>query len=276
MKMFGKVVIIGTGLIGGSLGLALKKQRLCGRVIGLSRRRENAVLAQKNGAIDEIAGSLEAVSEADLVVLATPVDKIIDFGLRIRGKIRKDCIVIDVGSTKETIVSKLSPLIPNFVGCHPLAGSEKRGAANLKENIFKGSLCILTPADRTSKRALSTVKLFWKELGARTVELSAKKHDQVLALTSHLPHFLAFSLINSVPEGCLRLSSNGLKDTTRLSASDPELWSEIFFSNRANLLAALTVFEIKLTALKLALKNNDRKKLAGILRQAQTKRKLLG
>lgn len=276
MKIFNKVVIIGTGLIGGSLGLALKKQGLAGQVIGLSRHLKNARLAKEIGAIDDIGSSLKVVADADLVILATPVDTIINFALRIERKIKKDCIVIDVGSTKESIVSKVNTLIPNFLGCHPLAGSEKKGIVNLQDNIFKGSICIITPTVRTSQHTLNKVKLFWEKLGASVVILSAKKHDQVVALTSHLPHLIAFSLINSIPAKFLGLSSSGLRDTTRISSSDPNLWSEIFLSNRLNLLTALSIFQSKLTAFQLALKSKNKKRLSRILRQGQKKREKLG
>lgn len=276
MKIFKKVVIIGTGLIGGSLGLALKKQGLAGQVIGLSRHLKNARLAKEIGAIDDIGSSLKVVADADLVILATPVDTIINFALRIERKIKKDCIVIDVGSTKESIVSKVNTLIPNFLGCHPLAGSEKKGIVNLQDNIFKGSICIITPTIRTSQHTLNKVKLFWEKLGANVVILSAKKHDQVVALTSHLPHLIAFSLINSIPAKFLGLSSSGLRDTTRISSSDPNLWSEIFLSNRLNLLTALSIFQSKLTAFQLALKSKNKKRLSRILRQGQKKREKLG
>ena len=276
MKMFNKVVIIGTGLIGGSIGLALKKQHLSGQVIGISRHQKNVRLAKKIGAIDGIGSSLDVVADADLVILATPIDAIIDLALSIAKKIKKDCIVIDVGSTKERIVFKLNPLIPNFLGCHPLAGSEKKGIANLQDCIFKNSICIITPTVKTNPRALNRVKLLWKKLGARVVILSAKKHDQVLALTSHLPHAVAFSLISSIPDHCLNLSSSGLRDTTRISRSDANLWSEIFLSNRSNLLIALTIFQRKLTALKLALEGNNERRLTKILLSAQKKREKLG
>jgi len=276
MKMFNKVVIIGTGLIGGSLGLALRKKHLAGQVIGLSRHQKNARLAKKIGAIDNIGLSLDVVADADLVILATPVDTIIELAPRIVKKIKKDCIVIDVGSTKERIVSKLSTLIPNFLGCHPLAGSEKKGIANLQDSIFKGSICIITPTVKTKQCALNRIKLLWKKLGANIVILSAKKHDQVLAFTSHLPHALAFSLISSIPDRCLGLSSSGLRDTTRISSSDAKLWSEIFLSNRSNLLTALSIFQTKLTALKLALGSKNRSQLAKILASANKKREKLG
>ncbi len=276
MKMFNKVVIIGTGLIGGSLGLDLRKKHLAAEVIGLSRRKGNANLAKKNGAIDSVALSLDVVKDADLVILAAPVDAIVDLAAKIANNLKKDCIVIDVGSSKEKIVSKLDALIPNFIGCHPLAGSEKRGAANLKAGIFRGSICVITPTPKTAKKTLKKIKLLWQKLGAAVVILSAKKHDQILAFSSHLPHAVAFSLIGSIPDQFLSLSSGGLKDTTRIAASDANLWSQIFLSNRGNLLAAFSSFQIKLDALKLVLKNKNKKLLTKILESAAKKRKKLG
>lgn len=276
MKMFNKVVIIGTGLIGGSIGLALKRKHLANEVIGFSRKKANIVLAKKTGAIDSIGNSLDIVADAGLIILATPVDSIIKIASEISKNIKKDCVVIDVGSTKEIIVAKLSRIIPGFVGCHPLAGSEKKGIANIQDNIFAGSVCIVTPISKTNKNILHKVMLLWKNLGAKVVVLSAKKHDQILASTSHLPHAVAFSLIGSIPEKFFNLSSGGLKDATRIAASDAQLWSQIFFSNQRNLLAALSFFQAKVNALKFALKNNDKKLLTKILKISQNKRKKLG
>ena len=274
--MFNKVVIIGTGLIGGSLGLDLRKKHLAGQVIGLSRKKKNANLAKKNGAIDLIGSSLNVVRDADLVVLATPVDVIVDIAAKIAGKLKKGCIVIDVGSSKENIVSKISKPIPNFIGCHPLAGSEKKGAANLKANIFNGSVCILTPIAKTNISTLNKIKLLWRKLGAKVVILSPKKHDQILAFTSHLPHAVAFALMGSIPEQFLSMSSGGLNDTTRIAASDANLWSQIFLSNRKNLLPAFYSFQKKFGALKLALEKKDKKGLTKILLKSKEKREKLG
>ncbi|MDD5130648.1 MAG: prephenate dehydrogenase [Candidatus Omnitrophica bacterium] len=276
MKMFNKVVIIGTGLIGGSLGLALKKQHLAGRVIGFSRQQKNARLAKRAGAIDEIGVSLDAVVDADLVVLATPIDTIIDFALKIEKKIKKSCIVIDVGSSKENIVSRLSTAIPGFIGCHPLAGSEKKGAANIKPDLFKGSLCVLTPVKQTDKHSLHKIKLLWKKMGAKVIVCTPLKHDQILAFTSHLPHAVAFSLMGAVPVEFLHISSGGLNDSTRISASDANLWSQIFLSNRKHLLPAISSFQKKLIELKLALDKKDKAVLTKILESAKKKREKLG
>jgi len=276
MKLFNKVVIIGTGLIGGSLGLALKKKHLVSQIIGLSRHQRNASLARKVRAIDRIGLSLDVVRDADLVILATPIDAIIGIALKIAKKIKKDCIVIDVGSAKEEIVSKIIRAIPNFLGCHPLSGSEKKGILNLREDIFSNSICIITPTAKTNKKILSKVGLLWRKLGARVVVLSPKKHDQILAFTSHLPHAVAFSLIACIPEKFLSLSSGGLRDSTRISGSDANLWSEVFLSNRRNLLASLSTFQTKLAALKLALENKNKRILKRILLSAKNKREILG
>lgn len=272
MKMFNKVVIFGTGLIGGSLGLALKRKHLVSRIIGLSRHKKNARKALKIGAIDCIGSSIDAVRDADLVILASPVDSIINIALKIAKRLKKDCVVIDVGSTKENIVTRAGALIPDFVGCHPLAGSEKKGIENARETIFAGSICIITPTVKTKKNTLNKIKLLWRKLGVKIVILTPKKHDQILAFTSHLPHMIAFSLIGSIPDKFLSISSGGLKDTTRISGSNALLWSEIFLSNRKNLLASVSSFQAKLAALKLALEKKDMKRLTKILSAAKEKR----
>jgi prephenate dehydrogenase len=276
MKLFNKAVIIGTGLIGSSLGLDLKKRHLVSRITGLSRNQSNARLAKKSGAIDYVASSLDAVNDADLVILATPVDSILEIAFKIAGKIKKECIVIDVGSTKQQIVSKINRVIPNFIGCHPLAGSEKRGVINLAAGIFNNSICIITPLVKTDKKVLNKIRLLWRKLGSKVIILSPEKHDRILAFTSHLPHAVAFSLISSIPDKFLGLSSGGLRDTTRISASDANLWSEVFLSNRRNILASLSAFQTRLSVLKLALERKNKKLLIKILLAANKKREQLG
>ncbi|MFA6358189.1 MAG: prephenate dehydrogenase [Candidatus Omnitrophota bacterium] len=276
MKIFNKVVIIGTGLIGGSIGLTLRKKHLAGVVFGLSFHQKNVKLAKKIGAIDVIGKDLNVVQDADLVILAAPVDSIIDIASKIKGKLKKDCILIDVGSTKEKIVSELSLKFSNFIGCHPLAGSEKRGVANLGGDIFNDSVCIITPIKSTNQKALNKIKLFWTKLGAKVVMISPKEHDQALAHTSHLPHAIAFTLINAISDKFLSLSSNSLRDTTRISGSNVLLWSQIFLTNRDNLLSAIFSFRKQFAALELALKNRDKKLLTKIIKNANKKRERLG
>jgi len=276
MRLFNKVAVVGTGLVGGSLAISIKKKGLAGEVVGVSRHAKNIALAVKIGAIDRGSRELGIIKDADLVVLATPVDSIIKLSRKVSRLIRPDCIVMDVGSTKEKIVSCLEGEFANFVGSHPLAGSEKRSIAYAHAGMFKGSLCVLTPTGKTRKPALNKIKKLWESVGARVVFLSPGTHDSILAFVSHLPHVVAFSLINSVPGACLSFASGGLKDTTRIAASDAELWGEIFLSNRKNLLRAIGVFQKRLSDIRSALNKEDARSLQRALREAKIKREKLG
>jgi len=276
MRLFNKVAVVGTGLVGGSLAISIQKKGLAGEVVGVSRHAKNIALAVKIGAIDRGSRELGIIKDADLVVLATPVDSIIKLSRKVSRLIRPDCIVMDVGSTKEKIVSCLEGEFANFVGSHPLAGSEKRSIAYAHAGMFKGSLCILTPTGKTRKPALNKIKKLWESVGARVVLLSPGTHDSILAFVSHLPHVVAFSLINSVPGACLSFASGGLKDTTRIAASDAELWGEIFLSNRKNLLRAIGVFQKRLSDIRSALNKEDARSLQRALREAKIKREKLG
>jgi prephenate dehydrogenase len=275
MKLFNKVAIIGTGLIGGSMALDLRRMRLAREIVGYSRHKSSLILARNKRVIDEGSLDLDVVKDADLVILATPVNSILSLSDKIAEFIPKDCIVTDVGSTKKEIVSRLSRIFPNYVGSHPLAGSEKRGIANIASGIFKNSLCILTPVKSTNPKALKAVKALWDNLGAKTVILSPDTHDATLSFVSHLPHAVAFSLIDTVPLECLRFAASGLKDTTRIAMSDEKLWTDIFLSNRKNMIDSIDCFQNKLSAVKRAILKKDAKKLTAILRKAKNKREVL-
>jgi prephenate dehydrogenase len=275
MRIFKKVAIVGTGLIGGSLALEIRKRGLARDVVGVSRRRSSLVWAKKMGAIDKGSQSLDILKGADLVVLATPVNVIMKLAVKISKIIPSDCLVMDVGSTKEEIVRELEKIFDNYIGSHPLAGSEKRGINHARKDLFKGSLCILTPTRNTCSKALSAVNKLWKSLGAKTVLLDPAAHDRLLSFVSHLPHVVAFSLISTVPEAFLRFASGGLKDTTRIAASDSELWSQIFFSNRRNIVCSIDKFQDNLTTIKSAIQKRDEKKLTLFLNRAKEKRNRL-
>ncbi|MCX5695326.1 MAG: prephenate dehydrogenase [Candidatus Omnitrophica bacterium] len=275
MRLFNKVAIIGTGLIGGSLALVIKKNGLAREVVGVARHKVSLDLALKMKAIDRGSLSLGIIKGADLIILATPIDLIISQRNRLLKIVSNDCIVTDVGSTKGKIVSFLEKDFKNYIGSHPLAGSEKRGIKNARRDIFKESVCILTPTKRTRKLALEKIKRLWLTAGARVILLSPEAHDNALSFTSHLAHIVAFSLINSIPSSLLKLSSGGLRDTTRIASSSPELWPSIFLTNAKNTLKAVAVFEKNLNKIKIAIRNNDKKSLTDILRQAQKKRTLI-
>jgi len=273
--MFKKIAIVGTGLIGGSLALNIKKKRIALEVVGVSRHKSSLAKARSLGAIDKGSQGLGIIKGADLIILATPVNQILNLAEKISRIAGDDAIVTDVGSTKQEIVARLENIFPNFVGSHPLAGSEKRSIANADPEIFEGTICILTPTRKTKSRALNRIKEFWRRVGVTTINLTPESHDMVLSVTSHLPHIAAFSLIQSVPVKYFRFASGGLKDTTRIAASDTELWLDVFLSNRNNTLKAIAQLQKNLARVKSALKNKDRKSLAKILKGAKVKREKL-
>ncbi len=276
MKIFKRIAIVGTGLIGGSLAMAIKEKKLADEVIGVSRHKKNLVLAKEKRIIDKGSQDIGIIAQADFVVLATPVKTILKLADKISGIVKKGCVVTDVGSTKQEIASKLGRLFTNYVGAHPLAGSEKRSITNARADIFEDSLCILTPPRSTNPAALKKVKDFWAKVGAKTVFLSPAEHDRVLAFVSHLPHAIAFSLIACVPKKYFRFAASGLKDTTRIAASDSVIWEDVFLSNEKNTLKTIEEFEAQLSALKSALRRKDRPGLHKILKLAKTKREILG
>jgi len=275
MRLFNKVAIVGTGLIGGSIALAIKKKGLAGEVIGVSRHKKSLALAKKKKAIDRGSQDFAIVKDADLLIFATPVDAILKAAPKIRRIISKGCIVSDVGSTKREIASRLEKLFPNYIGSHPLAGSEKRGIVNAQPHLFEDSLCILTTTNKTKGASLRKIKLLWRRLGARTLILTPSLHDKILSFTSHLPHILAFSLIGVIPRKFLRFASGGLRDTTRIAASSSELWPDILLSNRKNILKDIELFEAQLSRLKAAVRRKDKETLKIILEKAKRNRDYL-
>ncbi|MDD4980543.1 MAG: prephenate dehydrogenase [Candidatus Omnitrophica bacterium] len=275
MKLFNKVAIVGVGLIGGSMALAIKRKGLAREVVGVSRHKSTLSLAKKNRVIDRGSQGLDIIKGADLVILATPVNTILRLAPDIFRLIPAGSIVTDVGSTKKEIAACLSKIFPNYVASHPLAGSEKRGVNNACAGIFKNSLCILTPTGKTNPKALKKIGRLWHELGARIVFLRPDIHDKALAFVSHLPHAIAFSLIGAIPGEYLKLGANSLKDTTRIALSDSCLWADIFLSNRKNMLEAIESFQGSLFRIKSAIQKKDRKMLIKILKEAKKKRDIL-
>jgi len=275
MKIFEKVVIVGTGLIGGSIALAIKKKKLAGEVWGVSRRRESLVSAKRIGAIDYGSQDMNIAKDADLVILAVPVNTILDMAERISKIVKPRCIICDVGSSKQQIVSRLDKLFDNFVGTHPMAGSEKKGVIHASYGLFAGSVCIITPTRKTNQQAFKRIKDLWKALGAQVVCLDAFLHDKMVSYISHLPHIVVFALMGIIPDKYLKFASGGLKDTTRIAASDSFLWRDIFLSNRRELLKSIKSFENNLTTIKMAVDKGDGRKLVSILKRARKKRDLV-
>ena len=273
--MFRKVTIIGVGLIGGSLGMAIKKRRVARQVVGYSQRHTSLVYAKKNGAIDVASHDInKAVQNADLVILATPVSTIIGLLPTIAKHLKRKCIVTDVGSTKSAIVEEAEKNLPSgvFIGSHPLAGSEKRGASNASPELFNRSLCIVTPAEKTSRYAKDRIQKFWGRLGAKVRTLDPREHDEILAYISHLPHLTVYALMGTIPAEYLRYATQGLKDTTRVASSSPQIWTDVCLANPKPVLKALDEMVKNLAVLRKAIVGKEDRTLMDFFKNAKEKR----
>jgi len=268
--LFRKITIVGVGLLGGSIGKAARKHGLGREICGFSRHPKKIVLAKRLGLIDTGTDCFaEAVENSDLIVLCSPVE---DIKMRLRqlkqlGITRT--LVTDVGSTKREIIRAARGL--NFVGSHPLAGSEQSGMKYANHRLLEQSLCIVIE-DGAQKKSIATVRRFWNDMGSRVVVMKARVHDQALGFTSHLPHAVAFALMAAVPPHLEHLAAGGLKDSTRIAMSSPELWKDIFLSNRGNILKGLSVFERSLKRLKDAIAARNTASLLKILKTSRQKR----
>lgn len=270
--LFKNIAIVGVGLIGGSLGLAIKKKKIAKKVIGIGHRKQSIRQALRQRVIDEGYLDLRNIKDADLVILATPVSQIMSMLATLSQYVSKGSLVVDVGSTKSEIIRIAERSGLEFIGCHPLAGMEKTGVQNAKDDLFAGSLCLVVPTKNTQKESLRKIQRFWKTLGARAEALDAASHDRILAFVSHLPHAAAFGLIDCIKPAYLRYAAGGLKDTTRIGLSDSRLWRDIFLTNRKACVQAIKSFKQSLARLEFLIKTNQPKALASYLERARNKR----
>jgi prephenate dehydrogenase len=276
--LFHQVTIVGLGFIGGSVGMEARHRRLARAVVGLSRSGATIRRARSRGAIDwGTTNPARAVRDADLVVLATPVDTIAPRARSLAPFMRPGGLLTDAGSTKAAVVETLDRRLPRrvaFVGAHPVAGSEQRGLEAAQAGLFEGSLCIVTPTTRTDRRALAAVSRFWAGLGMQVVRMSPARHDRLLAGGSHLPHLIAYALAGSLSPGLPRAPRSFL-DMTRIARSEPDLWDDIFLSSRQPLLEALVAFTRELERLGRAVAKGDRTSLRRRLARAKARRDAL-
>lgn len=277
--MYEKITVIGTGLIGGSLGLAIKKNKIARKVIGYGRNYNKLKLAKIAGAVDLITTDLkEAVKDSDIIILCLPIRLILKFSKKISGLVKKGCIITDAGSTKSEIVKSSTKIFKNayFVGSHPLAGSHNSGIKFAKQDLFEDSTSVITPIKNTDKTAVKKIKFIWERIGAKVILMTPEEHDRLVSLTSHLPHLVAVSLTNTVLDKNIKkikqMIASGFKDTTRISASSSILWSDICFTNKTNIIKGIEKFKNQLTEIERALKNNNFKKLKSLLKKAKLKR----
>jgi len=277
-----KVAVIGVGLIGGSLSLALKAAGAVGEVTGIGRGLANLEKALELGVVDRITRDpAEGVAEADLVFLATPVMALHNIAAEVLPHMKKGAVLTDGGSVKEAVIRTIEPLLPegvHFVPGHPIAGTEKSGAEAAFASLYQGRRCILTPTERTSAEALNLVRQVWEAAGSEVVEMPVHKHDRILAAISHLPHMVAYSLVNAVgsydryEENILEYSAGGFRDFTRIASSDPVMWRDIALANREALLEMMDHFESFFAELKEDIRNGDGSRLFEFFQRSKESR----
>lgn len=260
MIPFERVAVIGVGLIGGSFALALKAAGLATQVIGAGRSPGNLELALRSGVIDAVApGAAQAAQGADLVLVATPVAQFPDLFAAIAPVLGAQAVVTDAGSTKQDVVAAaraaLGAKFAQFVPAHPIAGAEHSGAAAATADLFRGKRVVLTPLLETLPQALATVEQAWDACGARVFRMTPETHDEVFAAVSHLPHLLAYALVNDIAARgnaaqLFGYAASGFRDFTRIASSHPEMWRDICVANRDALLAELDRYGAQLAALR--------------------------
>jgi cyclohexadieny/prephenate dehydrogenase len=269
---FERVAFIGIGLIGSSLARVLRRDRLAGEIVACARNPATRDKALELGLVDRATeDAAEAVRDADLVVLATPLSAYAAIGARIAPALRPGAIVTDVGSVKQAVIRDLQPSLPasvHFIPGHPVAGTEHSGPESGFAELFRDRWCILTPLPDTDPAALATLTALWEQAGMRVVTMDPEHHDKVLAMTSHLPHVIAYTIVgtatdleDSLKSEVIKFSAGGFRDFTRIAGSDPVMWRDIFLNNREAVLEMLQRFSEDLTALQRAIRWGEADKL---------------
>jgi prephenate dehydrogenase len=262
-----KVTLLGVGLLGGSLGMALRKKGLADSVHGYVRREASVQECLQAGAVDSASTHIaESVQDADLIVLCTPLAQMSALARAALSDISHGVLVTDVGSVKGELVAELEPLFAGrgaiFVGSHPMAGSEKMGISAAKADLFQDAVCVVTPTAKSPANEVSRTENLWRSIGARTLRLSPETHDELVARSSHLPHVLAAHLAhyvlgpNHVKEQS-QLCANGFRDSTRIASGSPEMWRDIVMMNKRALKRALIEYQEQLKQFQALLEKSD-------------------
>jgi cyclohexadieny/prephenate dehydrogenase len=271
-KLFDRVALIGFGLIGSSLARALRRDSPATQIVACARRPETLATVRRLALADATTHDpAQAVADADLVVIATPLSAYAEIGQRIASELKNGAIVTDVGSVKEAVIRDLSPHLPagvHFVPGHPVAGTEHSGPESGFAELFRDRWCILTPLPGTAPEVIAEVRRMWECFGMRVVTMDADHHDKVLAMTSHLPHLIAYTIVGtatnleeSLKSEVIEFSASGFRDFTRIAASDPVMWRDIFLNNREAVLEIVQRFTEDLTALQRAIRWGEGDKL---------------
>jgi cyclohexadieny/prephenate dehydrogenase len=276
---FQTIGIVGCGLIGCSIAAALKSRGFPGRIVGCGRPGPNLQTAISRKLVDSAESDLaQAVAACELIVVCTPVDRMVEDIRTAALSARAGTLITDAGSVKQSVCGSVGNLPANvtFIGSHPIAGSEKQGCQHADARLFDGRVCVLTPLPTTSRAEISRLRDFWRALGMSVVEMTPEAHDRVLAQTSHVPHAVAAALAASLdPENRL-LTAGGFQDTTRIAAGDPQLWSAILLANAGEVTAGLRAVSERLSELAGAIQSQDKNRLAQLLTVAKQRRDGLG
>ena len=275
------VTIVGVGLIGGSIGLALRDRKLAGRVIGVGRSAKSLTEAKRLGTVTETTADLaQAVASADVVVVTTGVAAIPGMLDAVDAAVRPGTLLTDAGSTKASIVAgwekRRRARRGRFVGAHPIAGSHRRGPAAASADLFTGRVTVVTPGRATPAADVEETGAFWAALGATVFTMSPAEHDRLLAATSHAPHLLAAALAAATPAEARQFTAGGWRDTTRIAAGDPDLWADILLDNAVAVAKALSRIAGATEKMLTALEKGDRRKLVSLLHAAKEARDAVG
>ena len=280
---FREICIVGLGLIGGSFALNLKLRGFPGKITAVDINPEAIEKGIELEVIDSGSIKHSIAESADLIVLSTPVGVYEEVLKQIKPFISKRAIVSDLGSVKGHLVYRCEEILKDtapFVGGHPIAGTEKSGVENVVENLFEGAKFIITPTENTDKEAMEKVANLWKNLGSEIVLMDPYHHDRVFAAVSHLPHVVAYSIVDAIDKLSKELSTNlfqltggGFRDFTRIAMSDPVMWRDICIENRENLLSALKTFRESIEKVEKLIENSDGKGLKSFFEKAREKRR---
>jgi prephenate dehydrogenase len=280
--LFRKITIIGVGLLGGSIGLAVQRRKLARQTAGFVRRTASLKDCERAGAVDfATTDLLAAVWDADLVILCTPLAQMRSRVREMLPALKRGVIVTDVGSVKASVVRKLESLIQksgaHFVGSHPMAGADKTGVSAARADLFANTVCIVTPTKKTNRAALKKVERFWNAIGSRVLELKPEIHDALVSRSSHLPHVVAATLAGHVlspaqPRHQAALCANGFRDTTRIASGSPEMWRDIALANRKNLGRSLDAFLTDLQKFRRLVKKGDATAITKFFENAKKRR----
>lgn len=278
--MIKKISILGLGLLGASVALSVRRAMAGVKIVGFSHRQSTRQKALQQGIVDEVFDTAsQAVADADLVILATPILTFKDYLAQINPVLKSGAIITDVGSTKQFVHQWARKYLKNprvfFVGSHPIAGSEKQGLDYARDDLFIGARCILTYDATSSKTALRKVKRFWQQIGCSVQMMRPAEHDRILGMVSHLPHISAASLVNTNPLKDLYNAGKGFMDCSRVASGPENIWVDIFLTNRKAVLRGIDKFIAQLKLFQKAIAKKDAKRLEKLLAQARQKRQQL-